>query len=201
MSFYNRHVIFCQRDHHWISLPRSQFALPIQYGDWLLEDKRLALCCGRNVSKPYLFWRLGLAFERKADAPSCCKETKIEGSNGRFREVSAACKAGALPAELHAHSRNYPSLDYVLSGAHFVQHLLRSNCVKPPLQPRSIVARQGASFPALPVAILSGKLRSLCLRGRFRDQAEISRIDFNEDATKSMRVLSKQAPAPRAPMN
>ena len=47
---------------------------------------------------------LGLAFERKADAPSYCKETKSEGSNGRFRGVSAACKAGALPAELHAHS-------------------------------------------------------------------------------------------------
>src|SRR5690242_4562158 len=82
MSIYNILVISCQRNHHWISLPRSQFELPNQYGDGLLE--------------------LGLAFERKADAPSYCKETKSEGSNGRFREVSAACKAGALPAELHA---------------------------------------------------------------------------------------------------
>ena len=29
--------------------------------------------CDRTVSKPYLFWLLGLAFERKADAPSYCK--------------------------------------------------------------------------------------------------------------------------------
>jgi hypothetical protein len=31
-------------------------------GRWFFGD--------RNVSKPYLFWPLGLAFERKADAPS-----------------------------------------------------------------------------------------------------------------------------------
>jgi hypothetical protein len=61
-----------------------------------------ALPCVRTVSKPYLFWRLGLAFERKADAPSYCKETIIEGSDGGFGVLSAACKAGALPAELHA---------------------------------------------------------------------------------------------------
>jgi hypothetical protein len=59
--------------------------------------------CVRTVSKPYLFWWLGLAFERKADAPSYCKQTKIEGSDRGFGVVAAACKAGALPAELHAH--------------------------------------------------------------------------------------------------
>jgi len=63
----------------------------------LLEPESRCFCCDRIVSKPYLFWSLGLAFERKADAPSYCKETKSEGRNGRFREVSAACKAGALP--------------------------------------------------------------------------------------------------------
>jgi hypothetical protein len=63
-----------------------------------------ALPCVRTVSKPYLFWPLGLAFERKADAPSYCKERIIEGSDGGFGAFSAACKAGALPAELHAHT-------------------------------------------------------------------------------------------------
>jgi hypothetical protein len=61
-----------------------------------------ACACVRAVSKPYLLWPFGLAFERKADAPSYCKGTKIQGSNERFREVSAACKADALPTELHA---------------------------------------------------------------------------------------------------
>jgi hypothetical protein len=41
------------------------------------------------VSKPYLFCLLGLAFERKADAPSDCKETKVkdakEGLEGSRR--------------------------------------------------------------------------------------------------------------------
>jgi hypothetical protein len=32
--------------------------------------------CGRNVTKPYLLSVLGLAFERKADAPSHWKQTK-----------------------------------------------------------------------------------------------------------------------------
>jgi hypothetical protein len=54
------------------------------------------------VTKPYLLWVLGLAFERKADAPSYCKETKMKGSERRFGGISAACKAGALSAELHA---------------------------------------------------------------------------------------------------
>src|SRR5579863_5257149 len=62
--------------------------------------------CVRTVSKPYLFWLLGLAFERKADAPICCKQTKMEVSDRGFRDFSAACKAGALPAELHAHKLN-----------------------------------------------------------------------------------------------
>ena len=31
------------------------------------------LSCVRTVSKPYPFWPLGLAFERKAGSPSCCK--------------------------------------------------------------------------------------------------------------------------------
>ena len=36
--------------------------------------------------------------ERKADAPSCCNETKMEGSNGGLGVVSRACKAVALTA-------------------------------------------------------------------------------------------------------
>jgi len=60
-------------------------------------------CCVTTVSKPYLFSPLGLAFERKADAPSYCKETKMKEIAGGYGVVSRACKAGALPAELHAH--------------------------------------------------------------------------------------------------
>ena len=49
----------------------------IHFGDALLARalfaKAGALRCVRTVSKPYLFWRLGLAFERKANAPSYCK--------------------------------------------------------------------------------------------------------------------------------
>jgi hypothetical protein len=41
-----------------------------------------ALCCVRTVSKPYLFWLLGLAFERKADAPSYCKQKRKEPIEG-----------------------------------------------------------------------------------------------------------------------
>lgn len=52
-------------------------------------EKASAVHCVRAVSKPHLFWTLGLAFERKADAPSYCKETKSEGTNGGLREVSA----------------------------------------------------------------------------------------------------------------
>jgi len=48
------------------------------------------------VSNPYLFWRLGLASERKADAPSCCKQTKTKGSDRGSGDSSAACKAEEL---------------------------------------------------------------------------------------------------------
>lgn len=34
-----------------------------------------------------------------------------EVSNGRFREVSAACKAVALPADLHAHANSMITKD------------------------------------------------------------------------------------------
>ena len=34
------------------------------------------------MSKPYLSWRLGLAFERKADAPSYCKQKWKEAVKG-----------------------------------------------------------------------------------------------------------------------
>ena len=44
--------------------------------------------CVRTVSKPYLFCFVGLAFERKADVPSCCKQTKMKGSDGGFAVVS-----------------------------------------------------------------------------------------------------------------
>jgi uncharacterized protein (TIGR04141 family) len=47
-----------------------------------------------QVVDSYIFGRR--ARSAVTDAPSYCKETKGEGSNGRFREVSAACKAGAL---------------------------------------------------------------------------------------------------------
>jgi hypothetical protein len=62
--------------------------------------------CVRTVSKLYLFWPLGLAFERKADAPSYCKETKMEANNRASGVSSAASKADALPAELHAHANS-----------------------------------------------------------------------------------------------
>ena len=71
-----------------------------------LLAKASASSCVRTVSKPYLFWWLGLAFERKADAPSYCKQTQMKGSFGRFGVLCRVCKAGAHPVELHVHSRN-----------------------------------------------------------------------------------------------
>src|SRR5260370_32769934 len=58
--------------------------------------KACALACVRIVPKPHLFCSLGLAFERKADAPIYCKQTKIEGSDRGFGVVLRACKAGGL---------------------------------------------------------------------------------------------------------
>jgi hypothetical protein len=41
-----------------------------------------------------MFLRLGLAFERKADAPKYWKYTKMEGSGRGFGVISEACEAG-----------------------------------------------------------------------------------------------------------
>jgi hypothetical protein len=76
----------------------------MRFQEHFCTDRCRELC--QNCVETLSVLAVGLAFERKADALSYCKETKSEGSNGRFREVSAACKAGALPAELHAHSGN-----------------------------------------------------------------------------------------------
>ncbi len=38
-----------------------------------LFAKAGVMSCVRTLSKRHLFWSLGLAFERKADAPSYCK--------------------------------------------------------------------------------------------------------------------------------
>jgi hypothetical protein len=38
--------------------------------------------CDRNVAKPCLLRSLGLAFERKADAPGYWEKTKVKGSHG-----------------------------------------------------------------------------------------------------------------------
>ena len=111
--------------------------------------------CVRTVSKPYLFWSLGLAFERKADAPSYCKEKKSEGSDGRFREVSAASKAGALPAELHA-PRQTNSTRFARGSGHlprsgtYAVALTRArgigaSCRSPPHAPKQVgIALSGA---------------------------------------------------------
>ena len=51
---------------------------------WALQ-KAGALGCVRIVSKPHLFWLLGLAFERKADARSYCKQKVKEATEGLER--------------------------------------------------------------------------------------------------------------------
>jgi hypothetical protein len=102
--------------------------------------------CARTVSKPYLFWWLGLAFERKADAPSYWKLIRVKGSDRGIRVVSRPCKAGPLPSEQHAHSGNV--IDFrafarvrKLRNVAFFPPLCQ-NCVKIP----SVLAL-GVSFP------------------------------------------------------
>jgi hypothetical protein len=51
--------------------------------------------CDRNVSKPYLFWRLGLAFERKADAPSRHFAGKKRQRVTTIRPVLAGCSTSS----------------------------------------------------------------------------------------------------------
>jgi hypothetical protein len=46
---------------------------------------------------PYVLRVLGLAFERKADAPSYWKQTKVKGSGRRFGVISRACRARCSP--------------------------------------------------------------------------------------------------------
>jgi hypothetical protein len=48
------------------------------------------------VSKRYLFWSLGLAFERKADAPSYWKDTKMEGSNEAIESLGLSRELGGF---------------------------------------------------------------------------------------------------------
>ena len=74
--------------------------------------KKQVLRCDGIVPKPNLFWLLGLAFERKADAPSCWKQIKVKRNDRRFGVISAACKAGALPAELHVPRFFHPTDQY-----------------------------------------------------------------------------------------
>jgi hypothetical protein len=58
-----------------------------------------------DASKPYLFSWLELAFGGKADAPSYCKQTKIDGSDSGPGVIAAACKSGTLPNEEHMPAR------------------------------------------------------------------------------------------------
>jgi nitrate/nitrite transporter NarK len=60
------------------------------------------LSCVRSVSRPYLLWSLGLAFERKADAPSYYKQTKMEGSNEGFGEILSPSAAAAAVGMINA---------------------------------------------------------------------------------------------------
>jgi hypothetical protein len=45
---------------------------------------------------PYLFLWLGLAFERKADAPSYWKQIKTRETVGAIGSISQVCKAGVM---------------------------------------------------------------------------------------------------------
>jgi hypothetical protein len=56
----------------------------------------------QNCVKTLSVLAVGVSSRAKADAPSCCKQKKMEGSDRGFGVVSRACKAGALPAEPHA---------------------------------------------------------------------------------------------------
>jgi hypothetical protein len=63
--------------------------------------------CVRNVSKRYLFWSLGLAFERKADAPSYSKETKSEGSSGVWRGLGGLPSRRTVSPQLYRGGTNF----------------------------------------------------------------------------------------------
>src|ERR1700735_2833367 len=58
----------------------------------------------QNCTKTLCNWRLGGYFEREADPPKLLKTLKTKAKDGAFRGPERACKAGALPAELHAHT-------------------------------------------------------------------------------------------------
>lgn len=64
-----------------------------------------ASVCVRTVSRTLSVLVVGLAFERKADAPSYCKQPKMEVSSDSIRSVmQAACWAAVLgrpPPEGH----------------------------------------------------------------------------------------------------
>jgi hypothetical protein len=47
---------------------------------------------------------LGAYFEREADSPKLLKILETQAKDRRIGMGARACKAGALPAELHAHS-------------------------------------------------------------------------------------------------
>jgi hypothetical protein len=57
----------------------------------------------QNCGKTPCVLAIGVSFQAKSRCPSYWNQTKIEGSERGLGAFSAACKAGALPAELHAH--------------------------------------------------------------------------------------------------
>jgi hypothetical protein len=66
----------------------------------MLRPKSRCWGCVRTVPKPYLCRSLGLAFERRRDAPNSRKQTKSEGSDRGFGGVLAQSRCS--PTELHA---------------------------------------------------------------------------------------------------
>ena len=64
------------------------------------RDSQTQLC--RNCAKTLSVLNIGDSFERKADSPSCYKHWKVKKGRESLTGRNA-CKADALPAELHAH--------------------------------------------------------------------------------------------------
>src|SRR6267142_1193066 len=96
----------------------------------------------QNCTKTLCNCTLGAYFEREADSPKLLKTLKRRTKEGIFGRDERACKAGALPTELHAHCG-----DWVHSKAF-------------PLIPKCLLAFSMISVPKLCGACASRHFRA-----------------------------------------
>src|SRR5260370_32774830 len=74
----------------------------------------------QNCTKTLCNCTLGAYFEREAHSPKLLKTLKRRTKEGIFGRDERACKAGALPAELHAHPDQLKT-----AGNFMIHHRLR----------------------------------------------------------------------------